>query len=152
LAFDYDSFLDDWSAKGISAVPIELSNVVVLIDGVVKVGHAPTGSPPVPVIPVPPSGTGSGAATIVLTRQNAWSTGFVFEYTLTNTGSPLVDWKIKFTLPAGVAITNYWNVQLVSGTTYSAMTYNNRIEMGASVTFGIQGTCTSVPTIAVSLA
>ncbi|MDN3638323.1 glycoside hydrolase family 9 protein [Simiduia curdlanivorans] len=72
-----------------------------------------------------------------------WNTGFVANIRLTNTTSaPVSNWSVTWSYPAGVARTNGWNATVVGNNPYTATSagWNNTIQPGQYVEFGIQGT------------
>jgi hypothetical protein len=73
-----------------------------------------------------------------------WDTGFTANMTVTNTGTGAVNtWVLRFTLPAGQAITNGWSATYAptSGpVTATNMPYNATIPPGGTVSFGFQAT------------
>ncbi|ARQ70810.1 extracellular catalytic domain type 1 short-chain-length polyhydroxyalkanoate depolymerase [Streptomyces marincola] len=95
---------------------------------------------------VPPPGGGDPAACRVTATTNAWNTGLTTSLTVTNTGTaPVSGWSLRFTLPAGQAITSGWNAAYApaSGTvTATAAAHNATIAPGASVAIGFQATHT----------
>ncbi|MFI6483437.1 cellulose binding domain-containing protein [Nonomuraea sp. NPDC050663] len=89
-----------------------------------------------------PGGTGGGC-TAAATVQTQWSTGYVVQpVTVANPGtSTLNGWTVTFTLPAGHAVTGYWNAAVtVSGQTVTAknLAYNGTVAPGQSTSFGFQ--------------
>jgi endoglucanase len=87
-------------------------------------------------------GTSSGC-TITLTPQSQWQNGYVMQPAhVINTGSaPITGWTVTVTLPAGHAITNFWNAtESVSGqtVTFHGVSFNSSLAAGASGDFGFQ--------------
>lgn len=101
-----------------------------------------TASAAAPGVSTAGSATGTGvSATYATTSQ--WNSGFVANYTITNTGTtPLTNWQLQFSLPAGESVANLWNGHVTqSGTQYTVtpQSYNATIAPGNSVTIGFQG-------------
>ncbi|MCP2360308.1 beta-glucosidase [Nonomuraea thailandensis] len=88
-------------------------------------------------------GTGGGC-TAAPSTQSQWSTGYVIQVTVTNTGTaPRNGWTVTFTLPAGHAISGGWNGTFTtSGRTVTVrdVGHNGSLGPGASTSFGFQGT------------
>ncbi|MFI6740155.1 glycoside hydrolase family 3 N-terminal domain-containing protein [Nonomuraea sp. NPDC050451] len=85
----------------------------------------------------------TGGCTATATVQSQWSTGYVIQVTVTNTGTtPLTGWGVTFTLPPGHAVTGSWNVTMtMSGQAVTARNaaHNGSLAPGASTSFGFQG-------------
>jgi beta-glucosidase len=85
---------------------------------------------------------GTGGCTVTATVQSQWSTGYVIQAAVTNTGtSPANGWGVTFTLPSGHQITGSWNASLtVSGQAATAgnAAHNGTLAPGASASFGFQ--------------
>ncbi|WP_410673549.1 cellulose binding domain-containing protein [Amycolatopsis sp. cmx-4-68] len=87
--------------------------------------------------PQPPSGDGPCTATPHVVGD--WNGGFQGEVTVTNRGpAALAGWTVRFTLPAGQAVTQSWG-GTATGTTAVSVTnaaYNGSLAAGTSTTFG----------------
>jgi endo-1,4-beta-xylanase len=88
-------------------------------------------------------GGGSGGCSIALVTQTQWQTGYVIQPArVTNTGSTTIPgWTVTVTLPAGHAITGFWNAtESVSGSTvtFRGVSFNSSLAPGASGEFGFQ--------------
>jgi beta-glucosidase len=85
---------------------------------------------------------GTGGCSVTATVQSQWSTGYVIQLTVTNTGTTaLGGWTVIFTLPSGHQITGGWNASLtVSGQSVVARNvgHNGTLGPGASTSFGFQ--------------
>jgi hypothetical protein len=82
------------------------------------------------------------ATPVTLAVRDRWSTGFVADVTVRNTGTTAIDgWTLEFDLDAD--LTGIWSAEVVRrvGNRYTirAASWNRRIAPGASVTFGFQG-------------
>lgn len=93
------------------------------------------------VVVVTPVARAAGVtAKLAVTSQ--WSTGFVANYTISNSGATaLSDWKVEFDLPAGESITNAWSTKLAQSGTHYTLTpedWTRTIAPGGSVTVGFQ--------------
>ncbi|MEW9548249.1 glycoside hydrolase family 3 N-terminal domain-containing protein [Nonomuraea sp. NPDC050783] len=88
-------------------------------------------------------GEGTGGCSVTATVQSQWSTGYVVQLTVTNTGTAaLSGWGVTFTLPSGHQVTGSWNASLtVSGQSVTARNaaHNGSLGPGASTSFGFQG-------------
>ncbi|AGZ45210.1 GH12 family glycosyl hydrolase domain-containing protein [Actinoplanes friuliensis] len=107
-------------------------------------GGGSTTPPPVTTPPPttpPPGGT---SACKVTYAADSWSSGYVANVTVANTGSSAINgWTLGFTLPAGQAITNSWNATLSGSSgavTARNVAFNGSIPAGGSTSFGFQGT------------
>lgn len=91
-----------------------------------------------------PGGPGGSSACKVAYGTNVWQGGFTADVTVTNAGtSPVDNWKLGFTLPAGQRITSAWSADLSASSgsmTAGGMAYNATIAPGGQVSFGFQGT------------
>ncbi|WP_327584032.1 glycoside hydrolase family 3 C-terminal domain-containing protein [Nonomuraea sp. NBC_00507] len=89
------------------------------------------------------AGGGTGSCTATATVQSQWSTGYVIQVTVTNTGTtPLNGWTVRFTMPSGHQITGGWNASMsVSGQNATAHNagHNGALGPGADTSFGFQG-------------
>ncbi|VBA53605.1 putative bifunctional chitinase/lysozyme [Mycobacterium pseudokansasii] len=93
------------------------------------------------VVVVTPVARAAGVtAKLAVTSQ--WSTGFVANYTISNSdATALSDWKVEFDLPAGESITNAWSTKLAQSGTHYTLTpedWTRTIAPGSSVTVGFQ--------------
>jgi acetylxylan esterase len=106
---------------------------------------SPAPSSPAPSSPAPSSPAPTGGCRVGYT-VNSWNTGFTASVTVTNTGATTVNgWTLRFTLPAGQAVTNAWNAAVSPSSGAVAATnvsYNSTITAGGSQTFGFQATHT----------
>jgi hypothetical protein len=102
----------------------------------------PTSAPPSSAPPTsPPPAT--GGCSITLVAQTQWATGYVIQPSrVTNTGTGTINgWTVTVTLPAGQAITGFWNAtESVSGqtVTFHGAGFNSTLAPGASGEFGFQ--------------
>jgi endo-1,4-beta-xylanase len=98
----------------------------------------PPTSPP-PTSPPPTSPPPAGGCRVA-DSISAWNTGLTSQITITNAGSSAINgWSLKFTLPAGQTITQFWNstVTPASGAvTATNLSYNGTIAPGGNATFG----------------
>jgi endoglucanase len=103
----------------------------------------PTASPSVS----PTRTTGPAACSVSYVKQSEWSTGFVAQLTVTNTGTTAINgWTLAFTFPGDQKITSSWNsttTQSGASVTVKDAGYNGAIAAGGSVGFGFQGTWSS---------
>jgi len=111
-----------------------------------------TTPPPPPTSTPPPP---AGGCSITITAQTQWATGYVIQpSTVKNTGSSTITgWTVRVTLPAGHAITGFWNAtESVSGqtATFHGVSFNSTLAPGATGEFGFQASRpngdTSLPT------
>ncbi|MGX7672423.1 extracellular catalytic domain type 1 short-chain-length polyhydroxyalkanoate depolymerase [Plantactinospora sp. DSM 117369] len=101
----------------------------------------PTSSPSVPPTTTPPPS--AGACRVGYTA-NSWTGGFTASVTVANTSTTAVNgWTVQWNWPGNQQVTNAWNATVSqSGAQVTArnVSYNAAIGVGASVTFGVQGT------------
>jgi endoglucanase len=106
-------------------------------------GTQPTPTP----TPTPPPSSGSCETTYKV--DNSWSGGFNATVSVKNTGtSALRDWRLTFTVPAGVTLVNGWNATVgQSGTTITARApaWSADLAAGATASFGFQASGPSTP-------
>jgi cellulase/cellobiase CelA1 len=80
---------------------------------------------------------------VTYARQSEWSTGFVAQVTIANTGSAAVNgWTLAFTFPGDQVIASAWNAavrQTGAAVTATNLSYNRVIAPGTSTAFGFQG-------------
>ncbi|HEX4814641.1 MAG TPA: glycoside hydrolase family 3 N-terminal domain-containing protein [Nonomuraea sp.] len=90
------------------------------------------------------NGGGTGGCTATPTVQSQWSSGYVVQVAVTNTGTtPLNGWRVTFVLPPGHRLAGGWNANLtLSGQNAVAgnAPHNASIPPGGSVSFGFQAT------------
>ncbi|MFI7124907.1 glycoside hydrolase family 3 N-terminal domain-containing protein [Nonomuraea sp. NPDC050153] len=100
-------------------------------------------SPRSGTVSVTTGGAQAGGCTATATVQSQWSTGYVIQVTVTNTGSTtLAGWTVTFTVPPGHTIVGGWNVTMTtSGQAVTARNaaHNGSLAPGASTSFGFQG-------------
>ena len=106
--------------------------------------------------PSSPAASASSSAPPVLscrarfTYTSVWSSGFVADVTITNTGStPIVDWVVTFSFGGDERIGQSWNgtfTQNGAAVTLTHASWNRVIPPGGSVTVGMYGTRTTLPT------
>jgi cellulase/cellobiase CelA1 len=103
----------------------------------------PTSSTTTTTSPSPPP---TGGACHVTDTVSAWNSGLTSSITITNTSSSAINgWSLKFTLPAGQAITSGWNATFSPSSgavTATNVSYNGAIAPNASVGIGFQATQT----------
>ncbi len=92
---------------------------------------SPSSNPPVP---------GGCSASVSL---NQWTGGYVATVTVTAGSSTINGWTVS--IPQATGITNAWTTNR-SGTQFSNVNYNGRINAGQSTQFGFQGTGTGPAT------
>jgi endo-1,4-beta-xylanase len=88
-------------------------------------------------------GSTGGGCSVTLVTQTTWQTGYVIQPSrVTNTGTTAITgWTVTVTLPAGHAITGFWNAtESVSGqtVTFHGVSFNSNLAPGASGEFGFQ--------------
>jgi endo-1,4-beta-xylanase len=103
---------------------------------------SPAPPPTTPPTTTPPP-TSGGGCTITLVLQTQWQTGYVIQPArVTNTGTADISgWTVTVTLPAGHAITGFWNAtESLSGqtVTFHGVSFNSHLAPGASGEFGFQ--------------
>lgn len=90
-----------------------------------------------------PAAQAAAAAAATLQVEHTWQTGFIANYTVTNTSmAPLSDWKIEFDMPAGQSVLHAWNSTVTQSGTHYVLTpanWNRVIAPGGSATGGFRG-------------
>ncbi|MGP3959199.1 cellulase family glycosylhydrolase [Nonomuraea sp. 3N208] len=103
-----------------------------------------SGNSPTTTFTTTSGGGGPGSCTATGTVQSQWSTGYVVQVTVTNTGSvPINGWTVTFPVPNGHTIIGGWNTTMsISGqaATARSVSYNGPLAPGASANFGFQAT------------
>jgi cellulase/cellobiase CelA1 len=88
----------------------------------------------------------AAAATATLSVTSTWQTGFIANFTITNSSTvPLNDWKLEFDLPSGESVSHTWNSTLAQSGTHYVLTpanWNRIIAPGGSATGGLRGVLT----------
>lgn len=83
------------------------------------------------------------AATATLSVAHTWQTGFIANFTVTNSSmAPLSDWKLEFDMPAGQSVSHAWNSTVTQSGTHYVLTpanWNRVIAPGGSATGGLRG-------------
>jgi endoglucanase len=106
------------------------------------------------VATAPQAGAATGC-TATYTTQSEWGGGFVGSVTVTDTGTTaLTGWTVTFTLGGDQKVTSAWNASLVQSIEYvtaSNLGYNGSVAVGASTSFGFQGTWSSSDAVPASL-
>ncbi|MFC4057619.1 chitinase [Planomonospora corallina] len=92
-------------------------------------------------VAAPPAQAASVTATFTKTAD--WGSGFEGRYTIKNgTGSAISSWKVEFDLPAGTAVSSFWDAALTRGGqhfTFTNVGWNGALAPGATVSFGFIG-------------
>jgi cellulase/cellobiase CelA1 len=88
----------------------------------------------------------AAAATATLSVEHAWQTGFIANFTITNTSmTQLSDWRLEFDLPVGEGLSHTWNSSFAQSGTHFVITpanWNRSIAPGGSATGGMRGVLT----------
>ena len=101
-------------------------------------GITPTGGvDPTTAGPTDPGGNGGCSA--AYTTQSSWTGGFVGQVTVTAGSNGTNSWNVALNVPAGVTISSVWNGTR-SGTSFSNVSWNGKLNAGQSATFGFQAT------------
>jgi endo-1,4-beta-xylanase len=98
----------------------------------------PTSTNPTPTPTSPTSGTVHVAYQVV----NQWTGGFTANIVITNNGTAINGWTLKFSFPGSQQITTLWNGQVTqsgSQVTITNASYNAAIAAGGSVSLGFNG-------------
>jgi mannan endo-1,4-beta-mannosidase len=83
---------------------------------------------------------GGGACSVTASAQSQWSTGYVMNVTVTNTGTATsTGWSVPYSLPSGHTISSAWNATMTGGTATN-VSYNGRLGPGQSASWGFQAT------------
>jgi mannan endo-1,4-beta-mannosidase len=116
-------------------------------------GTATYGTPPCdpaavcsPSSAPPPSSPPTATCAVAYTIQSQWSGAFQGDVKITNTGTTQIKpWALKWSFPNGQTISQIWGAtQTQSGATVTAtaISWNDTIAPGATVSFGFIGTWT----------
>ncbi|SEF85402.1 beta-glucosidase [Nonomuraea solani] len=101
-------------------------------------------SPRSGTVTVTTAGGGTGGCSVTPSTQTQWSTGYVIQAAVTNTGTTQKSgWSVTFTLPPGHTVTGSWNTALsVSGQTVTARNaaHNGTLAPSGGTSFGFQAT------------
>lgn len=85
----------------------------------------------------------AAAATATLSVAHTWQTGFIANFTVTNSSmAPLSDWKLEFDMPPGQSVLHTWNSTVTQSGTHYVLTpanWNRVIPPGGSATGGLRG-------------
>jgi endoglucanase len=96
-----------------------------------------------------PSAGGTAQCNVAYAVNSSWPGGFTSAVTVTNTGTTTWNnWKITWTMPAGVTLTNGWSATYaVTGSTWTITgpSFAASLAPNASASFGFQGAGPSTP-------
>jgi cellulase/cellobiase CelA1 len=85
----------------------------------------------------------AAAATATLSVEHAWQTGFIANFSVTNSSMvQMADWRIDFDLPVGESVSHTWNSSFTQTGTHVVLTpanWNRTIAPGGSATGGFRG-------------
>jgi cellulase/cellobiase CelA1 len=88
----------------------------------------------------------AAAASATLSVEHAWQTGFIANFTVTNSSMvPLNDWRLDFDMPVGQSVSHTWNSTITQSGTHFILTpanWNRSIAPGGSATGGMRGVLT----------
>ena len=91
----------------------------------------------------PPASAATGCSA-AYTTQSEWSGGFVGSVAVTDSGTTaLTGWTVTFSFAGDQTVTSSWNASLTQSLGYvtaSNLGYNGALGVGASTSFGFQGT------------
>jgi endo-1,4-beta-xylanase len=105
-------------------------------------GGGPTSAPPsTPPVSNSQSPIPSGGCTATVSVDQ-WQGGFVATVRVTAGANGTNAWAVTLPLPSGATVTNSWNTAR-SGSTWSNVSYNGRINAGQYTEFGFQATGTA---------
>lgn len=86
----------------------------------------------------------TASCAITYRSVSEWSSGFVAQVTIANTGStPIDNWSLAFSFPGDQRIASAWNAsvsQTASAVTAAALPYDQTVPAGGSITIGFLGT------------
>ena len=94
-------------------------------------------------LPGQTAGAATNSLSATFTKTSDWGNGYVANYTIADTGTPIQAWTLRFTLPAGTAITNAWSGNLTqSGNQYTITNaaWNGTVATGGTAVAGFQTT------------
>ena len=84
-----------------------------------------------------------GSCSVNYAITNSWGSGFTANVTITNSGSSINGWRLRFNFPGNQTITNLWNgsySQSGSAVTVNNASWNGTIPANGSASFGFQAT------------
>lgn len=88
----------------------------------------------------------AAAVSARLSVSHAWQTGFIAEFTVTNSSmATLPDWKLEFDMPANESVLHAWNSTVTQSGTHFVLTpsnWNRTIAPGGTATGGFRGVLT----------
>lgn len=93
-----------------------------------------------------PGHAATAGCQVSYTVASQWSGGFTANVAVTNLGSAVTGWSLKWTFAAGQSVTQAWSATVAqSGTAVTATNvgYNGSIATGASTSFGFNGAWTT---------
>jgi len=105
----------------------------------------PTPTPTTTPTPTPtttPTTTPTGGCKVAYSAPNQWPGGFTANVTITNLGSAINGWTLKWTWPSGQTIQQAWNstaTQSGSAVTVTNAAWNGSLAAGGTATFGFNG-------------
>jgi len=79
---------------------------------------------------------------VTYTVSSQWAGGFTANVALTNLGSPVTSWTLRWSFTAGQTVTQAWSAtttQSGAAVTASSMGYNGSLATGGSASFGFNG-------------
>jgi endoglucanase len=130
-----------------SGTPVSAAKQSALATLQFPLSGGPSGPPPTTSSPSasPTRTTGPATCSVSYVKQSEWSTGFVAQLTITNTGTSAISggWTLAFTFPGDQKITSSWNstvTQSGASVTVKDAGHNSAIAAGGNVGFGFQGT------------
>ena len=80
---------------------------------------------------------------VMYTVSSQWTGGFTANVALTNLGSPVTSWTLRWSFTAGQTVAQAWNAtatQSGAAVTVTSMSYNGSLATGGSASFGFNGT------------
>ena len=80
---------------------------------------------------------------VTYTVSSQWAGGFTANVALTNLGSPVTSWTLRWSFTAGQTVSQAWNAtatQSGAAVTATSLSYNGSLATGGSASFGFNGT------------
>lgn len=132
-------------ASGLSfsrmVLPYSLTTVVLSPSGTTPPGSTPTPEPTATPSPTTTPEAPADGACVSYSIANQWNSGFVANVTITNNGTPIDGWTLKWHFDGNQQITGSWSSNVTqngSEVTVTNAGWNGSIPTGGNVTFGFQ--------------
>jgi hypothetical protein len=102
----------------------------------------PTSPPTSPPSTPPSSPPAAGGCSVTPAVASSWDTGYISNFTVTNTGTrPVAGWSVAFGFAGTQRVSNFWSsvvTQASAQVTATNAAFNGTLAPGGSTTFGMQ--------------